>query len=135
MGASKSQSHDLFDERKATQAASWLLLRAGGFLSRLKLMHLLYLAERCSLESHAVTLSGDLLVSTRDGPALARIRNLVNGANLAINGVWARLIVNSFDQMLALRNPDELESPETQLSALSDSDAEILDEVDRKSVV
>ena len=42
----------LFDEKKAAQAAAYFLLRAGGRLEVLKLMKLLYLAERRSFEKY-----------------------------------------------------------------------------------
>ncbi len=41
---------NLFNEKKAAQAAAYFLLRAGGRLDVLKLMKLLYLAERRSFE-------------------------------------------------------------------------------------
>ena len=40
----------LFDERRAAQAAAFLLYRAKGRLPLIKLVKLMYLAERLSLE-------------------------------------------------------------------------------------
>ncbi len=43
------QDFSMFNERKAAQAAAYLLHKAGGKLPLLKLMKLMYLAERLSL--------------------------------------------------------------------------------------
>lgn len=122
-------SRHLFNERKAAQAAAWLLFRAGGAMPLLKLMKLMYLAERRSLELHSEPLIGDRLVSMQHGPVLSRIYNHVNGAMPSAEGGWESWIADRSDHMLALRDPARLLSPETQLLALSDSDAEILDEI------
>ena len=50
---------NLFNEKKAAQAAAYFLLRAGGPLTVLKLMKLLYLAERGSFERYGTPMIGD----------------------------------------------------------------------------
>ena len=119
----------LFNERKAAQAAAWLLFRAGGAMPLLKLMKLMYLAERRSLEVHNEPLIGDRLVSMAHGPVLSRTYNHMNGAMPSGAGGWESWIADRSDHVLALRDPARLQSPETQLLALSDSDAETLDDI------
>ena len=122
-------SRHLFNERKAAQAAAWLLFRAGGAMPLLKLMKLMYLAERRSLELHNEPLIGDRLVSMEHGPVLSRTYNHMNGAMPSAEGGWESWIADRAGHVLALRDPARLQSPETQLLALSDSDAETLDEI------
>ena len=58
----------LFDERKAAEAAAFLLFMAGGKLPLIKLVKLLYLAERLSLQRYGEPLTGDRLVAMPNGP-------------------------------------------------------------------
>ena len=125
----RPMSRHLFNERKAAQAAAWLLFRAGGAMRLLKLMKLMYLAERRSLEVHNEPLIGDRLVSMEHGPVLSRTYNHMNGAMPSAEGGWESWIADRSGHVLALRDPARLQSPETQLLALSDSDAETLDEI------
>ena len=61
----------MYDERRAAEAAAYLLHRAGGTMPIDKLMALLYLAERLSLQRYGEPLTGDRLVSMPHGPVLA----------------------------------------------------------------
>ena len=60
----------MYNERRTAEAAAYLLHRAGGTLPALKLMNLLYLAERLSLKRYGEPLTGDRLVSMPHGPVL-----------------------------------------------------------------
>lgn len=71
--------YTLFDERKAAQAAAFLLHKAGGRLPLLKLMKLLYLSERESLQKYGDTITGDTFVSMPNGPVLSMTLNFING--------------------------------------------------------
>ena len=53
----------MFDVRKATQVAAYFLWRRGGKMSYLKLMKLMYLAEKQFLLQHGERLTGDKMVS------------------------------------------------------------------------
>ncbi len=68
----------VFDETKATQAAAFLLKKAGGQDYLLKLMKLLYLADRQALVEGGLTITGDSLVSMPKGPVLSGVLDLVN---------------------------------------------------------
>ena len=63
----------IFDERKAAQAAAHLLRRHGSSMPYIKLIKLLYLADRQSLIETGYTITGDRLVAMADGPALNRV--------------------------------------------------------------
>lgn len=62
---------NLFNEKKAAQAAAFFLFQAGQPVSVLKLTKLLYLAERRSFERHGSPMIGDRLVSMPHGPVLS----------------------------------------------------------------
>lgn len=61
----------IFSERKAAEAAAFLLLKGGGGLELLKLMKLMYLAERESFKKYGESITGDAFVSMQHGPVLS----------------------------------------------------------------
>ena len=120
---------NLFNERKAAQAAAYFLFRASGPLSVLKLTKLLYLAERRSFERFGQPMIGDRLVSMPHGPVLSRTYNLMNGELPSVEGGWESWIADRAEHVLSLRRPDALRSPQLDLLELSDADVEILGEI------
>ena len=124
-------SSELFNERKASQAAAYFLYRSGPAMqmSVLKLMKLLYLAERRSFERYCEPMIGDRLVSMPQGPVLSNTYNHMNGELDSVAGGWDSWIGDREGHDLALKNPDQLISPEESLLELSDSDLEILNEI------
>lgn len=118
-----------FDERRTAQAAAFLLHRAGGRLHLIKLMKLLYLAERASLKTYGEPITGDSLVSMDYGPVLSVTLNHINGAAHSTEGGWDTWISDRADNVLALRDSSMVEDPTVDLMALSDSDVEMLDQV------
>lgn len=64
----------MFVSEKATDIMVYLLEKEAGAMSDQKLMRLVYLAERECLLSWGEPLTGDDLVSTPEGPALAHIQ-------------------------------------------------------------
>ena len=77
-----------FDQRKVAQAAAWFVSRSGGAINILKLMKLLYLADRQALASFARSISGDRMVSMPHGPVLSQTLELANGEFESIAGGW-----------------------------------------------
>jgi len=65
-----------FDERKATEAAAYILERAGGRLDIYPLIKLLYLAERESLRRYHAPIFGDVYVSLPKGPIVQIVYDL-----------------------------------------------------------
>lgn len=121
----------IFDEQKAANAAAYFLFRSGGPMEMevLKLMKLLYLAERRSFELFGEPLIGDRLVSMPHGPVLSLTYNHMNGELDSAPGGWDDWIGGRFDHMLGLCAGREIRSPEQDLLALSELDLEILDAV------
>lgn len=115
-----------FDERRAAEAAAYLLFRAGGRLPHIKLMKLMYLAERESVKRYGEPLTGDRLVSMDYGPVLSTTLNHINGAVRESLGLWEKWVSDRADNAVALKDPSMIRSPEQDLLGLSQSDIEVL---------
>lgn len=124
-----AQTPAYFDERKASQAAAFLLHRAGGRLPVIKLIKLLYLAERLSFKRYGEPLTGDRLVSMPHGPVLSHTYSLIQGAYESAPDGWDTWIADRSGHDLALRDSSMIRTPEQDLLALSDSDLEVLGQV------
>jgi uncharacterized phage-associated protein len=120
-------STDIFDEKKASEAAVYFLLQSGGRMPALQLLALLYLAERLSFQLHSEPLIGDCLVSLPHGPTLSITCRHMNGELDSTIGGW--------DSWLALRVGNDiglqdgvLRSQVDDLLELSDSDLDTLEQ-------
>ena len=58
----------MFNELKTAQASAYLLHKAGGTMEHLKLMKLLYLADRLSWKEYDKSITGDEYYSLPYGP-------------------------------------------------------------------
>jgi uncharacterized phage-associated protein len=108
-----------FNERKATQAAAHLLHLRGGSMSYLKLIKLLYLADREALLLWGRAISTDRYVSMDRGPVLSRVFELVtDGDDPDAPSIWAASISPPKNYEVELKSDpgdDELSAAETQL--------------------
>jgi uncharacterized phage-associated protein len=120
---------NLFNEKKAAQAAAFFLFQAGQPMSVLKLTKLLYLAERRSFERFGSPMIGDRLVSMPHGPVLSVTYNHMSGELESIEGGWDSWIADRAGHDLDLRNRAALQDPASDLLELSDADVEVLAEV------
>ncbi|MDD0812968.1 Panacea domain-containing protein [Curvibacter sp. RS43] len=117
----------LYDERKSAQAAAFLLYKAGGKLPILKLVKLMYLAERLSMRRYGDTITGDNFVSMPHGPVLSMTLEHINDAvPSAREGGWDSWIADRADYTVGLKEDVHLSSPEDDLLALSETDLECL---------
>lgn len=119
----------LFNEKRTAQVAAFLLHRAGGRLPLLKLMKLMYLAERESLRRFGEPISGDKLVSMPHGPVLSCTLDLMNGWGSSEDGGWESWMTDKDDHQIALRDPSMIRTPEQDLLELSNGDLEVLESV------
>lgn len=116
----------LFSEKKAAEAAAYFLLRAserGANVTLLKLMKLLYLAERLSYERFGFPIIGDRLVSMPHGPVLSRTLDIMNSGSLDENKDWYYLIAEKSGRDMALSGQAKSVN---DLRELSESDVEVL---------
>jgi uncharacterized phage-associated protein len=116
-----------FSEKKAAQVAAFFLHRAGGQMEILKLMKLMYLAERTSYQKYGEPMIGDKLVSMDNGPALSITLNHMNRFLLSDPEGWESWVSDRNNYVLALAKP--VRNPKEDLLQLSDGEFEILDSV------
>jgi uncharacterized phage-associated protein len=106
-----------FKEKKATEAAAFLLKLRGGKMSYLKLIKLLYLADREALSRWGFSLTNDTHVSMPHGPVVSNTYNLM--IDEADKPFWSRYITPPLGEYeIALREDcptDELSRAEEKL--------------------
>lgn len=113
----------MFNERKVAQMAAFLLDRRGGRMAHLKLMKLLYLADRESMARFGAPISGDHIVAMPHGPVLSMTLNYMDGDVESSPGGWEDWISDKDDHEVSLRKPVTREG----LDELSDADVDTLE--------
>jgi uncharacterized phage-associated protein len=116
-----------FREDKATQAAARLLRLRGGKMSHLKLIKLLYLAEREALIRFGAPLTYDSYVSMPHGPVLSATLDRINEQPIYEGGYWDKHITPKLNHEVSLRDMNNV--PNDQLSRAEEA---ILDEIFQK---
>jgi uncharacterized phage-associated protein len=110
-----------FNEAKATQAAALLLKENGGKMNYMKLIKLLYLADREALAKWERPITGDNYFSMDNGPILSRVLDKINsGRNPhAVKSYWHKHISSpeGYNVKLLKHEPgyDELSQREKEL--------------------
>lgn len=122
------QNNFLFQERKAAQVAAFFIFKAGGSLEVLKLMKLMYLAERDSLERFGESITGDAFVSMPHGPVLSITLDHINHFVPSQNGGWNSWVSDKAGNKVALKDPSMLRD-ENDLQALSEADLQSLQHI------
>lgn len=110
-----------FREDRATQAAARLLRLRGGTMSYLKLMKLLYLADRQALRELGRPISYDMYVSMPQGPVLSRTLDLMTAEpepSAEHRSYWRTLISEPRKWEVSLLRT---EIPNDQLSAAEEA--------------
>ena len=109
----------LFNETKATQAAARFLTLRGGRMSCIKLVKLLYLADREALLRWGLPLTSDRFVSLDMGPVVGRICELLQGEPAPNSArIWRKFISDPDHyevHLLADPGSDELRAGERGL--------------------
>jgi uncharacterized phage-associated protein len=112
-----------YHEERATQAASRLLRLRGGTMAYMKLLKLLYLADRKALLEHGRPITFDRYVSMDHGPVLSQTYNLmVAEEQPGRHSYWRRYISEP-------RNYEVTLLEETPNGELSSAQERILDDV------
>ena len=90
-----------YNVEKTAQAVAFLIEQPGkDQKAYLKLLKLLYVAERESLLETGAPITGDLTVSMRHGPALSRTCDLMNGSDN--DPAWSRFFRSAPEYELAV---------------------------------
>ena len=122
-----------YNPEKTAQAAAHLIRRAGGRMNYMKLIKLLYLADRGSLERWGEPITGDRFVSMTHGPVLSRVYDqIATGPDpRGSPEPWFRLIEREgYDVRTLAPNPPADELSRREL-ALLDSVFEEFREMDQ----
>lgn len=109
-----------FNERKAAQAAAFIVERHGGVFNYISLIKLLYLADRTALIESGVPITGDAMVSLPKGPILSNVKNCLNNA-LGCGKVWTKFVSTRDDE-----NKVSLVTAEPSRDELCDYEIEVL---------
>ncbi|GAV20831.1 hypothetical protein MMIC_P1806 [Mariprofundus micogutta] len=117
----------MFSEHKVSQMAGYFLsLCEGNSMPHLKLMKLLYLADRKSLDEYGFPISGDSVVAMPHGPVLSMTLDFINGAAKSSSGGWESWISDRSNHRVSLRSSSHTRG---DFDELSDIDIDILDEI------
>lgn len=114
----------MFSEDKVTHMAAYFLLKSDRRMSYLKLLKLLYLAERQAFSRWGESMSGDKFVSMPHGPVMSSTYELIKG-NGSDENAWQNFINDEANYELSLKNEIEDED----LDELSRADCKIMDEI------
>lgn len=113
----------MFNERKVAQMAAFFLGQTQqGRMSHLKLMKLLYLADREAVKRFGYPMSGDRMVSMPHGPVLSMTLNLMDGDVESCPDGWEHWISDKENHELSLRRPLQMQA----LDELAPAELEVL---------
>lgn len=98
-----------YSETKATAVASFFLSQAGGQLEDLKLMKLMYLAEREAIRVRNVGITGDTFYSMKNGPVLSQTLDRLNPQDGTFDkGIWREHISVPSQWLVKLEQPYDI---------------------------
>lgn len=113
----------MFNERKAAQMAAFFLgQNPEGRMPHLKLIKLLYLADREAVRNFGFPISGDRMVSMPHGPVLSMTLNLMDGDIESCPGGWEDWISDKENHEISLRQPLNTET----LDEIAPAELEVL---------
>ena len=114
----------MFNERKAAQMAAFFASKENGQIAVLKLVKLLYLADRQCLQQYNFPISGDCPVSMPHGPVLSATYTLICEGSDTPNGWDAWISDRANHEVRASR-----EFSRADLDELSDVELGVMDSV------
>lgn len=121
MGIMFPRSEPFFKMKKAAQMAAYFACREGGEINVLKLVKLIYLAERECMKQYGFPITYDKFVSMPHGPVNSITFNLINGA-VPESDDWDSIISDRAGHMVKAQQKVE----RADLVDLSDAEFEIL---------
>ena len=117
----------MFTYAKVAQAAAFFASKEGGTINIMKLMKLLYLSDRKSMDRYDAPITYDNFISMDNGPILSRAYDLANGACRDAEGAaqWAAWIGGRDQYNIRLKRAIE----EDELNQFSDADIEVMNSI------
>lgn len=110
----------VFDQARAIQAAALLLRLNSGQMKYIKLMKLMYMADRRSLLRRGSPLTGARCVAMHKGPVLSEVLDLIRKPKQ--RDAWPKYIATQDNYVALINDPGDDE--------LCDADIELLKELD-----
>lgn len=116
-----------FDIAKASDVASEFLQREGGTMNILKLVKLVYLLDRLSIDRRGIPVVGGAYFSLPNGPITSELLDLINAGRLcgSDDSSWEERIGDRQNHEVALQSTVSSEH-------LSSSEIDLLDEIYRE---
>ena len=116
-----------FNIAKATEAACLFLERGGGQMNIMKLVKLMYLLDRLSLDRRGLPVCGGDYLSMRNGPVTSEVLDLINEGRLyrEADQRWEQSISDRAGHQVALQQMPEREQ-------VSNAEVKLLDEIWRE---
>jgi uncharacterized phage-associated protein len=111
----------MFSENLVTQMAAYFLKKETQPMKYIKLLKLLYLAEREAMAKWGQSISGDRFVSMPKGPVLSQTYDLIKGSSSESGSIWESTIKGETNYRVAIEPGlsddffDELSKAETNL--------------------
>lgn len=115
----------MFNERKAAQMAAFFLQEEHGDINVLKLMKLLYLSDRESMNRYGEPITYDAMVSMKHGPVLSGVLECINGFQYTSDGGWEHWVSDRENHLVRLNRSFDRDD----LDELSDAEMEVLQSV------
>lgn len=115
----------MFNECKVAQMAAYLLAKDGARMAHLKLMKLLYLSDRRSMEFFGFPITGDHVVAMPHGPVLSMTLNLIDGDVESCENGWESWISDKANHQVSLKRQPSIDL----LDELSTADLSCMDAV------
>lgn len=113
----------MFSEERVTQMAAYFLIKSGFQIAHIKLLKLLYLAERKAMAKWGCSMSGDRFVSMPHGPVMSQTYDLIKGHSPE-QSFWNKWIKGEKNYEVSLDGSVNIE----YLDELSRSEMKILDD-------
>ena len=118
----------MFSEERVAQMAAFFLEKRGGRMAYIKLIKLLYLADRAAMGKWGESMSGDCFVSMPQGPVLSQTYDLICGMESSSEAGWNHWIQGETNYEVSLKKPVTRDD----LDELSDAEIEILEDIFKK---
>ena len=116
-----------FNEKKAAQAAAFVIARHGGSFNYMHLIKILYMSDRRSLLERGVPITGDRMVSMDQGPVLSMVLTLISHEQWQKESAWFDLIERKAKYDVGLKQNAQPLPPRDELS---DYEVETLTQTD-----
>lgn len=99
----------VFDERKATQAACYLLSLNNGQMNYMKMIKLLYLSDRRYILDFSNSITTDCYVSMDNGPVTSNIYNCIKEGRFDNGSFWSSKIRTENHDVFLIKNDSSYE--------------------------